>query len=231
MRRARRERDIAALAPSDPADALEAHHLAERFDLFLIILLGEVVVEAGQAALEGGTTTAGGWGALTAAMVLAGALWWVYFDSVADINLKVLQLSGGSPSMARAIFAVGHMLPAFALLLTAAGVGLLLEHDPPRIAFWLACVGLGIYLAGTRAFLLAPSRLGGLARLADRYATRAPISPRSCRTSASWIAFVAAPLRRLSDTIHRSSACSWPGSRRMRPTKTSSWPSASIAIG
>jgi len=171
MRRARREHDLGALAPADPADALEAHHFAERFGLFLIILLGEVVVEAGQAALDGATATAAGWAALAAAMVLAGALWWVYFDSVAEINFEVLQLSGGSPSIARAIFAVGHMLPAFALLLVAAGAGLLIGHDPPRIAFWLACVGLGMYLAGTRAMGLARGRLGGLARLAIVIAT------------------------------------------------------------
>ena len=62
-------------------------------------------------------------------------LWWTWVGfTVSDINLKVLQLSGGSPSMARAIFAVGHMLPAFALLLIAAGLGLLLEGDPPSIA-------------------------------------------------------------------------------------------------
>ena len=36
------------LAPADPAEALDAHHFAERFGLFLIILLGEVLVEAGQ---------------------------------------------------------------------------------------------------------------------------------------------------------------------------------------
>ena len=66
--------------------------------------------------------------------------------------------------MARAIFAVGHMLPAFALLITAAGVGLLLEEDPPRIADWLACVGIGIYLAGTRVFLVGRGRVAaGLA--------------------------------------------------------------------
>ena len=82
-----------------------------------------------------------GWAVLVAAMVLAAALWWLYFDSAAEINLKVLELSGGSPTMARAIFAVGHMLPAFALLIIAAGVGLLLEDDPPQIAYWLACVG------------------------------------------------------------------------------------------
>jgi low temperature requirement protein LtrA len=143
-RRARREGDFAALTPADPREALDPHHFAERFGLFLIILLGEVVVEAGQASVDGHVATAAGWAALVAAMILAAALWWVYFDSAAEINLKVLELSGGSPTMARAIFAVGHMLPAFALLITAAGVGLLLEEDPPRIAYWLACVGVGI---------------------------------------------------------------------------------------
>ena len=35
--RARRERDFSALGPSDPAEALDAHHFAERFGLFLIV--------------------------------------------------------------------------------------------------------------------------------------------------------------------------------------------------
>ncbi len=81
-------------------------------------------------------------------MILAAGLWWLYFDAAAELNRQVLELSGGSPTMARAIFAVGHMLPAFALLITAAGVGLLLEEDPPQIAYWLGCVGVGMYLAG-----------------------------------------------------------------------------------
>jgi low temperature requirement protein LtrA len=115
-RRVRRDHDLAALRPADPAEALEPHHFAERFGLFLIILLGEVVVEAGQGSVAVAATgaTAGGWATLVAAMLLAAALWWLYFDSVAEINLRVLELSGGSPTMARAIFAVGHMLPAFA---------------------------------------------------------------------------------------------------------------------
>jgi low temperature requirement protein LtrA len=164
MRRARRERDITALAPANPSEALDAHHFAERFGLFLIILLGEVVVEAGQASVDGNVASTAVWTALVAAMILAAALWWVYFDSAAEINLKVLELSGGSPTMARAIFAVGHMLPSFALLITAAGVGLLLEDDPPHIAAWLACVGVGIYLLGTRVFLASDRRVSGLAR-------------------------------------------------------------------
>jgi low temperature requirement protein LtrA len=163
VRRVRRDHDLKALAPADPSEALDAHHFAERFGLFLIILLGEVVVEAGQS-VEGAVATTSGWAALVAAMLLAAALWWLYFDSAADINLKVLELSGGSPTMARAIFAVGHMLPAFALLITSAGVGLLLAEDPPRIAYWLACVGIGIYLGGTRAFMTGPRWMPGILR-------------------------------------------------------------------
>ena len=140
--RARRERDWSALRPADPREALDAHHFAERFGLFLIILLGEVVVEAGQGSAEH-VDSFGGWAALVAAMLLAGALWWLYFDSSAEINLRVLELSGGSPTMARAIFAVGHMVPAFALLITAAGVGLLLEEEPPPLAYWLGGIGSG----------------------------------------------------------------------------------------
>ncbi len=119
-----------------------------------------MVVEAGQASVDGHVAGSGGWGALIAAMILAAALWWLYFDAAAEINFKVLELSGGSPTMARAIFAVGHMLPSFALLITAAGVGLLLEEEPPRIAYWLPCIGLGIYLLGTRVFLVAKGPAG-----------------------------------------------------------------------
>ena len=166
-RRARREHDLHLLAPADPAEAVDAHHFAERFGLFLIILLGEVLVEAGQAPAE----TTAEWAALVAAMILAAGLWWLYFDAAADMNLKVLELSGGSPTMARAIFAVGHMLPAFSLLLMAAGVGLLLEGEPSRGAYWLPSLGLGIYLLSTRVFMMATKRISGFIRVVILVAT------------------------------------------------------------
>ena len=56
--------------------------------------------------------------------------------------------------------------------------------------------------------------------------TRAPT-----RSSAIWTAFVAAPLRRLSDTIHMLNARGWESSGRIRPTKTSSRPSATSGEG
>jgi len=127
--------------------------------------------EAGQSSVDGHVATAGGWAALAAAMALAAALWWLYFDSVAELNLKVLELSGGSPVMARAIFAVGHMLPSFALLITAAGIGLLLEGEPPELAYWLTCVGIGLYMLGTRAFMMGSKRVPRWARLLVLIAT------------------------------------------------------------
>ena len=72
--------------------------------------------------------------------------------------------------------------------------------------------------AGDRARLAT----GACAGARGRGARLAPSRPRWSSNSASCTAFVAAPLRRLSATIHRSSARSWPGSRRMRPTNTSS---------
>jgi low temperature requirement protein LtrA len=162
QRRERTAEALEAMKPTRPGEALDAHHFAERFGLVLIILLGEVVVEAGQSSVDVDTT--GGWAALVAAMIMAGALWWLYFDSAADINLRVLALSGGSPTIARTIFAVGHMLPAFALLMISAGVGLMLEEDTPHIAYSLASLGLGIYLLGTRVFLHASKSVSGAAR-------------------------------------------------------------------
>ncbi len=52
-----------------------------------------------------------------------------------------------------------------------------------------------------------------------------------CSSSATWTAFVAAPLRRLSPTTQRLRQRSCEGSRRMRPTSTSSRPSTAIGRG
>jgi low temperature requirement protein LtrA len=153
--------------------ALDAHHFAERFGLFIIILLGEVVVQAGEAAADGRHLSAARWSGLVAAMVLAATFWWSYFDAAAGIDLDRLKLSGGSPAVARTIFAAGHMLPAFALLIAAAGVGLLLGDDPARIGYWLTCIGTALYLAGTSNYIRSRSRHGRVLRTAALVVTYA----------------------------------------------------------
>lgn len=162
--------DLANYAPTLPGEALDAQHFAERFGLFLIILLGEVVIEAGAGALEVEHLHSGQWFALVAAMLLAAALWWLYFDATAEVSEEILRLAGGSPVIARGIFAVGHMFPAFSLLLIAAGVGLLVEGESEG-AYRLACTGIGIYLIGTRVFLGARTRISGVLRVGVLIAT------------------------------------------------------------
>ncbi|SED04920.1 Low temperature requirement protein LtrA [Amycolatopsis tolypomycina] len=138
--------------PRDPNLAVDSAHLAERFGLFMILLLGELVLTVGTAALERPADDLGYWLALAGGLVLAGALWWVYFSSAVEIYERMLGYSGGNPALAYSLYAGGHLMPAFALLLMAAGVNLSLHESPPHAAAWFTTAGLTIYLAGTRVF-------------------------------------------------------------------------------
>src|SRR6185312_2603811 len=110
---------------------VDAAHLAERFGLMMIILLGEVVVGVGTAAVDLPDHGARYWLGLLAGLVLAAALWWIYFTAAAPISESVLRSSGGNPSMAYGLYAGGHLSPAFALLTMAAGVSLALSGKAP----------------------------------------------------------------------------------------------------
>ena len=145
-------------APANPDTALDAAHLAERFGLFMIILLGELVITVGSAALDRKEQDLAYWLSLIGGLVLAGALWWVYFDSAVDLNERLLSLSGGNPALAYSLYAAGHLTPAFALVMIAAGVNLSLHEHPPGPAPWFITAGLAVYFGGTRVFSSGPRR-------------------------------------------------------------------------
>ena len=172
-RQARAELRRQMLAPpSDPSRAIDAAHLSERFGLFMIILLGELVVTVGSAALDRPGQDLDYWLSMVGGLVLAGALWWVYFSSAADLNERLLGISGGNPALAYSLYAGGHLTPAFALVLVAAGVGLSLHEHPPAGAPWFIAVGLTIYFGGTRVFSSGkPGRFAAARRLAAIAAT------------------------------------------------------------
>lgn len=159
--------------PRDPNLAVDSAHLAERFGLFMILLLGELVITVGTAALERPADDLAYWASLVAGLVMAGALWWLYFTSAALIYERMLDLSGGNPALAYSLYAGGHLFPAFALLLIAAGVNLSLNESPPQAASWFTTVGLALYLAGTRVFSAGPAErwYGELLRTAAMAAT------------------------------------------------------------
>ena len=186
--------------PSDPARRIDAAHLSERFGLMMMILLGEVVVAvAGSAA---GVPVHGlkYWSGLLAGLVLAAALWWIYFTAAAPISESVLRASGGNPAMAYGLYAGGHLGPAFALLTMASGVGLVLSGAAHAAAAWFITGGLASYLLGTRAVAFDQSvRFGQLLQLAVAGATAclAFLEPVITPTgvvlaAAAWAAVVAA---------------------------------------
>ncbi len=139
-------KSLTLMKPASAEYALNVGHLAERFDLFMIILLGEVVVSASQAVTHGHIS----WTTVIAVLVLSGILWWVYFDAAAKANERLFELTGGSPQMARSMFAMGRMIPAFALVAVAAGLKLLATDQSSPAAVWLLSTGLGVYLLGMR---------------------------------------------------------------------------------
>jgi low temperature requirement protein LtrA len=158
--------------PRDPHLAVDSAHLAERFGLFMILLLGELVITVGTAALERPADDLAYWSALLGGLVMAGALWWLYFASAARMYERMLELSGGNPALAYSLYAAGHLFPAFALVLIAAGVNLSLQEPAPHAASWFTTIGLTLYLAGTRVFSGGFRRWYlGLARIAVLAAT------------------------------------------------------------
>ena len=144
--------------PADPARRVDAAHLAERFGLMIIILLGEVVVAVGASAVEVPVHDLRYWLGLLSGLVLAATLWWIYFTAAAPISEYVLRASGGNPSMAYGLYAGGHLSPAFALLTMAAGMSLTLSGEPPTAAAWFITGGLAGYLAGSQV-MVADSRV------------------------------------------------------------------------
>ena len=114
----------------------------------MIILLGEIVVSVGVAAVDVPDRGVHYWVGLLAGLILAAALWWIYFDAAAPISEYVLRASGGNPAMAYGLYAGGHLSPAFALLAIAAGVSLSLDGDAGQVAAWLVSGGVATYLIG-----------------------------------------------------------------------------------
>jgi low temperature requirement protein LtrA len=131
---------------------LEPGHFAERHGLIVIIALGESIVAIGVGA-EAGVDT----GVVVAAVlgiVIAGALWWLYFDVVALVAER--RLSNAPPGkvqneIARDSFSYLHFPMVAGIVLLALGLKKTLEHveDPLKL------VPAAALLGGTAIYLLA----------------------------------------------------------------------------
>jgi len=131
---------------------LEPSHFAERHGLIVIIALGESIVAIGVGA--GHHVDAGVIVAAVLGVVVAGALWWLYFDVVALVAERRLRNAPAGRvrnEIARDSFSYLHFPMVAGIVLLALGLKKTLAHvgDP------LEVVPAAAMLGGTAVYLLA----------------------------------------------------------------------------
>jgi low temperature requirement protein LtrA len=130
---------------------VETAHFAERFQLFMIIALGEAIVVTGAttAALD---LDAARIGALTIAFLSSAALWWLYFDYVASAAEKRLERAAeGRTRLARDGYTYLHLGLVGGVMLVAVGDEIVIQH-PTDV---LTAQEIAVVVAGPAAYLLA----------------------------------------------------------------------------
>jgi low temperature requirement protein LtrA len=140
---------------------IEGAHFGERFELFVIIALGESVVLAGATASNTGLGVE-----VVAALLLAflssTALWWLYFGQMAGIVLERIRAAPADERgrIGRDIYTYLHLPIIAGIVLVAVGDELVIAHPRDALHTAGALVALGgsaLFLAGLMA---CAARLG-----------------------------------------------------------------------
>jgi low temperature requirement protein LtrA len=135
---------------------VEPSHFAERHGLIIIIALGESIVALGVGA-AGLALGAGVIGGVVLGLVVAGCLWWAYFDVVAAVAERKLREAGPAERarIARDSYSYLHLPMVAGIVIFAVGVKETVVHvhvhlqSVPAAAL---CGGVAIYLLALSAF-------------------------------------------------------------------------------
>ncbi|MGH2680233.1 MAG: low temperature requirement protein A, partial [Actinomycetota bacterium] len=137
-----------------------AGHFAERHGLIVIIALGESVVAIGVGVVSEPIS----WPIIAATilgLVVAGCLWWAYFDVASIVAERVLRRLQGEERarLARDAYSYLHLPMVAGVALLALGIEQVLEHvgesSHRELAEPLPMLALGALYAGTALFLFA----------------------------------------------------------------------------
>jgi low temperature requirement protein LtrA len=130
-------------------------HFAERFQLFVIIVLGESIVLTGVTA-SGADLSASVVVALGVAFVGSTALWWLYFGQVASSAVRRISATlDEAGQLGRNAYTYLHIPIVGGIMLTAVGDELVIAHPGEPLHLAGALVALGgpaLYLGGLMAF-------------------------------------------------------------------------------
>jgi low temperature requirement protein LtrA len=108
-------------------------HFAERFQLFVIIALGESVVITGAVTanlkLDAPTTSA-----FVVAFLGSAALWWLYFNRAAAGSQRELERAPNRTTLARDVYTYLHALIVAGVIVSAIGDELVIKHPDEALA-------------------------------------------------------------------------------------------------
>jgi low temperature requirement protein LtrA len=144
---------------------IDAHHFAERFQLLIIIALGETIIVTGATAYKNELDAA-----TVAAVVLAfavtAALWWLYFNFVAERSTARLASAEDPGKLARDAFTYLHLPIVMGIILVAVASGQLVKYPmKPFEVPMLAVAGPVLYLIGHNLFRLSMAGSISIGRL------------------------------------------------------------------
>ena len=148
---------------------VETSHFAERFQLFIIIALGESIVITGATMAELELTTAR-LAAFAIAFLGSAAMWWLYFNYVARIAQRRLELAADRTRLARDGYTYLHVVMVAGIIVAAVGDELVIAHpteELPAAEVAAVVAGPALYLAAHALFRwrmagsLSVKRLGG----------------------------------------------------------------------
>jgi low temperature requirement protein LtrA len=153
---------IAERAPGGPT-TYHPHHIAERYGLFTIIVLGETVAAATIAVRTG--LDEGTYGRTLISLAVAGivivfGLWWVYFDRSAHGLLTTLRTS--------ILWGYGHYFILASAAAVGAGLGVVVDYDTHHteisgtMAGYAVAVPVAVYLFFVWLLHIRPHQAGPL---------------------------------------------------------------------
>jgi low temperature requirement protein LtrA len=150
---------------------VETGHFAERFQLFVILALGESIVVTGATA-AGGDLDIARLTAFAIAFLGTAAMWWLYFDYAAAIAQRRLELAENRTQMARDAYTYLHVLMVAGVIVAAVGDEVVIAHPQEALhgaELVVVWAGPAIYLLAQTLFrlrmagTLSTKRLGGAA--------------------------------------------------------------------
>src|SRR5689334_13814692 len=135
---------------------LEVSHFAERFQLFVILALGESIVVTG-VTTSGEELDVARVTAFAVAFLGTAAMWWVYFNAASAVAQRRLEMAANRTTMARDAYTYLHVVMVAGIIVSAVGDELVIAHPGETLhgAEIVAVVaGPAIYLAAMVLFRL-----------------------------------------------------------------------------